>query len=103
MAINKTAKAKNNFKTLENCGIIAKRTDGSQLKLQYGQWFDNEPVYDLRPWKGDTSFRGITLTGEELETLGKLILSMMEEPKAKATKETKETKPKATTRRRKVA
>lgn len=81
------------FNTVEECGTISTRNNGWELKLRYGNWNGNEDKYDLRPWKEDENtgeercLKGISLSGEELEALGKLILSMMEEkPKAKATR-----------------
>ena len=86
MAIKKYTKKNDeiNYKIIEDCGVIAARKGGYDLKLQYMQWNDRDPVYDLRPWKvndqgEEICGKGITLSGEELEALGKLIASMMED------------------------
>ena len=84
MAINKTTKAKANeitYKVLEECGTVATRKGGYELKLRFMSWNDKDPVYDFRPWKvNDTGEeicgKGITLSGEELESLGNLIAKM---------------------------
>ena len=85
MAIRKTtAKTDSiNYNVLEECGVIATRKGGYELKLRYMSWNDREPVYDLRPWKindegEEICGKGLTLSGEELESLGNLIASMME-------------------------
>ena len=84
MAIKKTASkgSEINYKVLEECGTVAERKGGYELKLRYMQWNDRDPVYDLRPWKVDdegkeTCGKGITLSGEELENLGILIAGMI--------------------------
>lgn len=46
----------------------------SVLRLQYGQWNDNEPSYDLRTWYTDRDGKekcgkGLTLSANELATL----------------------------------
>lgn len=98
MAIRKEAK-KDPFRLIEDCGIVTK-ANGTTMRLRYGAWYDNEPSYDLRVFnKTGRSIKGITLSGEELETLGKFIMKMIEEP----AKETKETKPKTTRQRKKTA
>ena len=84
MAIKKTStKNKIKYEVLEECGTISKRGD-YDLKLRWLAWNGKEPKYDLRPWKIDEDGdevcgKGITLSGEELEDLGKLIAEMMEE------------------------
>lgn len=83
MKFNKTATTKKNdinYTVLEECGDVAERKGGYTLKLRYMQWNDRDPVYDLRPWKvtdtgEEVCGKGITLTGEELEELCKLLNS----------------------------
>ena len=85
MAIKKSV-SKNteiSYKVLEECGTVAARKGDYSLKLRYISWNDRDPVYDLRPWKVDDTGteicgKGITLSGEELESLGNLIAGMME-------------------------
>ena len=70
---------------IEKCGVISDRGNGWKLELRYVSWNGKEPRYDLRPTKVDEntgkeiSAKGITLSGEELEDLGKLIMKMAEE------------------------
>jgi len=85
MAIKKSeSKAKEiNYEVIEECGTVAERNGGYELKLRYISWNGKDPRYDLRPWKVDdegkeTCNKGITLTGEELEALGELIKGMEE-------------------------
>ena len=81
MTINKNGNSKKsdiNYKVLEECGTVAERKGGYELKLRYMQWNDRDPVYDLRPWKvnddgEEICGKGITLTGEELEALVNLV------------------------------
>lgn len=86
MAIRKSGKKtekKDDFKynVLEKCGVIAERNNGYTLELRFVEWNDNPGKYDLRAWKqkddgSETYTKGITLTGEELESLGELIVKM---------------------------
>ena len=85
MAIKKSTSKGNAIKytVLEECGTVANRKGDYSLKLRYMQWNDRDPVYDLRPWKIDDTGseicgKGISLSGEELESLGNLIAEMME-------------------------
>ena len=85
MAIRKTTTAKDaiNYKVIENCGVVAPRKGGYTLELRYISWNDRDPVYDLRPWKvndegEEICGKGITLSGEELESLGNLIATLAE-------------------------
>lgn len=52
-------------------------------RLRVVKWNDNEPKFDIRPWKetedGERSFKGITLTSEEIENLYKLLKKIDEE------------------------
>lgn len=82
---------KNNFngeismKIVEKCGVIStNETTGYSLELRYISWNDREPKYDLRSWKQNEDGteicgKGVTLSGEELESLGDLINKMREE------------------------
>ena len=83
MTIKKSSTKANdsiNYTVIEECGTVAERKGGYELKLRYMQWNDRDPVYDLRPWKvndqgEEVCGKGITLSGEEVEALGKLINS----------------------------
>lgn len=86
MAIKKNGKVNDNginYEVIEECGTVAERSGGYELKLRYISWNGKDPRYDLRPWKVDDEGKevcgkGITLTGEELESLGNLIKGMEE-------------------------
>ena len=84
MAIKKSGKANDsgiNYEVVEKCGIIGERNGGYNLELRYVSWNGAEPKYDIRPWKikddgTEVCGKGITLTGEELESLGELIVKL---------------------------
>ena len=85
MAIKKstTIKAKKDeptYEVLEECGVLSTNDRGWELKLRYLSWNGNEPKYDLRSWKedenGERCGKGITLTGEELEALLKILTAL---------------------------
>ena len=69
-----------NYNVLEECGTVSTRKGGYSLKLRYISWNDRVPIYDLRPWKVDENGneicgKGITLSGEELESLVNIVNS----------------------------
>ena len=71
------------YDVIEECGILSEHKNGNVIKLRYLSWNDQEPKYDIRLWKMDEEGnevcgKGISLTGDELEALGKIILSMMQ-------------------------
>lgn len=84
MAIMKSGKTKDKeikCEVLEKCGVIVERNGGYNLELRYVSWNDGEAKYDIRPWKikddgTEVYGKGITLIGEELESLGELIVKL---------------------------
>lgn len=68
------------YEVLEECGILSTNSKGWELKLRYISWNGNEPKYDIRSWKEDVNgekySKGITLTGEELESLLEILKGM---------------------------
>lgn len=91
MAFKKSApvaptKTEPTYEVLEECGTVSTNSRGWELKLRYISWNGNEPKYDLRSWKedenGEKCSKGITMTGEEMESLLK-ILKKMEESEEK--------------------
>lgn len=84
MAIKKSSKAKDEgikCEVLEKCGVVSERSGGYALELRYVKWNDSEPRYDLRTWKTkddgmEVCGKGITLDGDELESLGELIMKL---------------------------
>lgn len=85
MAIKKsngtTESAKPLYEVLEKCGVISENGDW-KTELRYVSWNGREPKYDIRPWKddpdGEKCGKGITLTGDELETLLGILKGMEE-------------------------
>ena len=68
------------YEVQEKCGVVGQRGKYT-LELRYVSWNGGEPKYDIRPWftneNGEEKcVKGITLSGEELESLGKLINSL---------------------------
>lgn len=84
MAIRKSSKANNNeikYEVIEKCGVIKEKNGGYNLELRYVAWNGGEPKYDVRTWKTkddgtEICGKGITLTGEELESLGEIIVKL---------------------------
>ena len=79
---SKTAENGMHYEVLEECGTIA--TKGTkELKLRYMAWNGNEPKYYLNWWydkNGEEKCNsGISLTGEELESLYNVLKGMIEE------------------------
>lgn len=67
------------YKVIEDYGSLGKRGN-YDLRLRLVSWNGNEPKYDIRPWKddperGEIMGKGMTLSGEELEMLGKILNS----------------------------
>lgn len=84
MAIKKTAKTKDEIKceVLEKCGVVSERSGGYSLELRYVKWNGGDEKYDIRMWhtKDDGTEvcgKGITLSGEELESLYEIIKGMI--------------------------
>lgn len=75
------------YEVKEKCGVISTRkgkNGDSTLELRYVAWNGNAPKYDIRPWYFDEDgnercAKGITLSGNELIELGKIIQRLAEE------------------------
>lgn len=71
------------YEVLEECGVIATSAKGWELKLRYISWNQAEPKYDIHWWNvteaGERCNKGITLTGEEFESLYKIMKKIAEE------------------------
>jgi hypothetical protein len=71
------------YEVIENHGIVGKRSGDWQIELRYMSWNGNEPKYDLRPWadtdEGEKCGKGITLSGEEMETLYEILTKIATE------------------------
>ncbi len=80
MKITKTStetKGKN-YEVIEDFGSLGERAGGWEVKLRLVKWGDHAEKYDIRPWRIDedgneTAGKGLTLSGDELEKLGKII------------------------------
>lgn len=84
MAIKKSNTKANEgikYEIIEKCGVVAERNGDYSLELRYVSWNGGEAKYDIRPWKikddgTEVCGKGITLTGEELESLGEIIAKL---------------------------
>ena len=81
MAIKKSAvKNEPTYEVLEECGTVNTNDKGWELKLRYISWNGNPPKYDLHWWSmennGERCRKGLTLTGDELESLLKILKEM---------------------------
>lgn len=66
------------FEVMEELGDISVKGNFT-LKLRYGKWGDNPAKYDLRAWNDEGKCRnGLTLTGEEMETLYEIMKKYIE-------------------------
>lgn len=69
------------YTVTEKCGVVSTNEDtGWSLEVRRVSWNGREPKYDIRTWKEEDGKeicgKGITLTGEELEALSKLLDEM---------------------------
>jgi len=66
------------FEITKQIGEISKSKSGWALELNMVSWGGREPKFDLRSWAPDHQKmgKGLTLTKEELTSLGKLIASL---------------------------
>lgn len=86
------------YEVTGECGVISDNGKGTVMKLRLVSWNDRPAKYDIRSWyekDGEEKMnKGVTLTKEELLTLGNLIDEIR---KANKTDEKSKTKAKAST------
>lgn len=68
------------YKVIKDYGVIANH-NGVELRLRLISWDGNPAKYDLRAWRNDYAMGGITMTKDELETLGIHINELNLQPK----------------------
>lgn len=63
------------FEIIKRIGVISTSSRGWTKELNLIAWNDRDPKYDIREWSpdGSTMGKGVTLSEEELGTLGALI------------------------------
>ena len=63
------------FEIVEEIGILSENAKGWRKELNKVSWNDAAPKYDLRDWAPghEKMGKGITLTGEEVQELKKLL------------------------------
>ena len=66
------------FSIEKHIGVISQGKGGWQVELNLVSWSGREAKYDIRSWSPDHQKmgKGITMTQEELNTLGKIISTM---------------------------
>lgn len=63
------------FDILEKFGTLSTSKSGWELQLNFVQWGDNQPKFDLRTWSPDNQKmgKGLTLTHDEIVQLHELL------------------------------
>ncbi|HXD11711.1 MAG TPA: PC4/YdbC family ssDNA-binding protein [Anaerolineales bacterium] len=63
------------YEIFKKLGVLSKAGSGWTKELNLISWNDREPKYDLRAWSADGQKMGtgITLSGEEISALRKLL------------------------------
>ena len=63
------------YDIIRHIGVISEGSKGWQKELNLISWNDAAPKYDLRDWAPERAKmgKGVTLTKEELGTLGEMI------------------------------
>ena len=63
------------YEIFKKLGVLSTAGSGWTKELNLISWNDREPKYDLRDWSADGQKmgKGITLSGEELSALRKLL------------------------------
>ena len=63
------------YEILEQFGTLSTSKSGWELQLNFVQWGENKPKFDLRTWSPDHQKmgKGLTLTHEEVVTLHELL------------------------------
>lgn len=67
--------SKINYEIIEHIGVLSESKSGWRKELNLVSWNDRDPKFDVRDWAPDHEKmgKGMTLTKEELLSLGKLI------------------------------
>ena len=66
------------FEITKNIGVVSEGKGGWKMELNLVSWGSRPAKYDVRSWSPDHQKmgKGLTLTKEELTSLGKLIASL---------------------------
>lgn len=69
------------FEIKEEIGVLSESAKGWTKELNLISWNDGAPKYDLRDWSPnhEKMGKGITLTGEEVQELYKLLAKIVGE------------------------
>lgn len=68
------------FNIEKHIGVLSQGKGGWQVELNLVSWSGREAKYDIRSWSPDHQKmgKGITMTREELQTLGQIIGSLQD-------------------------
>lgn len=68
------------FNIERHIGVLSQGKGGWQVELNLVSWSGREAKYDIRSWSPDHQKmgKGITMTREELQTLGQIIGSLQD-------------------------
>ena len=71
----RTEMADFNYEIVEHIGVLSESPKGWKKELNRVSWNGGDPKYDIRDWAPDREKmgKGITLTGEEVDALKKLL------------------------------
>ncbi|WKT76867.1 YdbC family protein [Lysinibacillus fusiformis] len=66
------------FEVIEHIGVLSESSKGWKKEINLISWNGNEPKYDIREWapNREKMGKGITLSGEEVQLLKKLLESI---------------------------
>jgi hypothetical protein len=75
------------YDILEKFGVLSTSKSGWELQLNFVQWGENTPKFDIRTWAPDNQKmgKGITLTHDEVVKLHDLLGAILAEEGAKPT------------------
>lgn len=71
--------AKLSFDILEKFGTLSTSKSGWELQLNFVQWGENKPKFDLRSWSPDNSKmgKGLTLSHDEVVSLYDVLTNVL--------------------------
>ena len=62
-----------NFKVIKHLGMLSSPAGDTAKTVSIIQWGDMEPSLDIRKWENNEPKKGISIRGDEIKTLCKLL------------------------------
>ena len=62
-----------NFKVIKHLGMLSSPAGDTAKTVSIIQWGDLEPSLDIRKWENNEPKKGISIRGDEIKTLCKLL------------------------------